>query len=833
MKKLAIYLHKWIFFCTFVAIFDTTPMKRILSLFIVFSIQFSVFSFWVSAQEYSLRFYDDSDGLSHWHTTCTVQDSTGMIWIATYNGLNRFDGYRFVAFKAADSDGLSMPSDRVRKMELTEDNNILCLIDEDFVVLFNTKTCRFEALNQEAENAALERMQVHHNLNLWKEKEVYTDLGNLHLKNIRRDDIDRQGNHWLIDDHGIFVATPVHSRGTRINDEEVRAMLRLHDGAILASGRSSKQVMVYDSAFHLIGYMHPDGHMSKSPASFGDQPYCFYESRDRSHAWIGCKPGCLLRGDNDPRHHSIKRYEYVRNVYEITEDSEGTIWAATYGFGLWKQQGDAFVQISGTENMSIRRLLITDDNTVLAATTKGLLVIDKRGLRLHQREGNRPTSLSNNIVMCMCILNGQLYVGTEGGGINLLKGSDLHADVFEFEHITEADGLHSDIIFDIMPWSENELLVQGNSALSIVKVESRKSKVEISIHNFGKSFFQTPDRRPFIMGEAWPIDLGDGRILLAPLDGLLVLNKSELVPEKEPVRIALSAIYLEGKPNYAADELSRITLAPNERSMGIMFAALDYRNNNDILYRTRFYAKGENDEPWSAPTKLSQILIQDITPGEYTFEVQSTNALGQWQDNTRRLQITVTPTFWESKTGWVLKIGLLLLITVAITVQTVRVRMHRKQRAETLEAYLDLQERYLLISDQQTNSEQQQAEPLPIPEILVPGYSSMNERFLNTLHQFMEQHISDNNLSIDEIAEVTNMSRSSLNRKMHELFNLSAKDFVQAARIKHACNLLRTTDMASKEVAYACGFSDPRYFSKSFKASIGKTPTEYRENSTE
>ena len=46
------------------------------------------------------------------------------------------------------------------------------------------------------------------------------------------------------------------------------------------------------------------------------------------------------------------------------------------------------------------------------------------------------------------------------------------------------------------------------------------------------------------------------------------------------------------------------------------------------------------------------------------------------------------------------------------------------------------------------------AEPLPVPEILVPGYSSMNERFLNTLHQFMEQHISDNNLSIDEIAEV-------------------------------------------------------------------------------
>ena len=808
-------------------------MNRILSLIIVFSIQFSVFSFRVSAGEYSLRFYDDSDGLSHWHTTRTMQDSTGMIWIATYNGLNRFDGYRFVAFKAENSDCLSMSSDRIRKMELTADNNIICLIDDDNVALFNTKTCRFEALSQEAENAALERLRVHHNLNLWKEKEVYTDLGNLHLKNIRRDDIDRQGNHWLIDDHGIFVATPVHPRGTRINNEEVRAMLRLHDGAIITSGRSSKQVIVYDSAFHLIGYVHSDGRLSKTPASFGDQPYCFYESRDCKHSWIGCKPGCLMRGDNDPRHPNIKRYEYVRNVYEIAEDSDGMIWVASYGFGLWKQQGETFVQIPGTETMSIRRLLIMDDNTILAATSKGLLVVDKRGLRLHQREGGRATSLSNDIVMCMCLQNGQLYVGTEGGGINLLKGDDIHADVLEFEHITASDGLHSDIVFDIMPWSENELLIQGNSALSIISIQPSAISGQQSafrIQNYGKSFFQTPDKRPFILGETWPVDLGDGRILLAPLDGLLVINKSELTPESEPVRIALSTIYLEGKPNYAVDELTRITLAPNERSMGIQFAALDYRDNTDIQYRTRFYAKGGNDEPWSAPTKLSQMLIQDLNPGEYIFEVQSTNALGQWQDNTRRLAITVTPTFWESTAGWVLKLGLLLLITIAITVQTVRVRMHRQQRAEMLEAYLDLQERYLLVSDQANAAGQQPQDPLPIPEILVPGYSSMNDRFLNTLHQFMEQHISDNNLSIDDIADVTNMSRSSLNRKMHELFNLSAKDFVQAARIKHACNLLRTTDMAAKEVAYACGFSDPRYFSKSFKASIGKTPTEYRES---
>ena len=140
-------------------------------------------------------------------------------------------------------------------------------------------------------------------------------------------------------------------------------------------------------------------------------------------------------------------------------------------------------------------------------------------------------------------------------------------------------------------------------------------------------------------------------------------------------------------------------------------------------------------------------------------------------------------------------------------------RYERKKRAETLAAYLELQERL-------TPS---------VPEILAPGYTSENERFLNTLHVFMEANIANSEMSIDDLAKEVNLSRSTLNRKMHELFNLSAKDFVQAARIKHACQLLRNTDMATKEVAYACGFSDPNYFSKCFKTNTGQTPTEFKQ----
>lgn len=801
------------------------------------------------AQEYTLRHYDDHNGLSHHRVSRVIQDSTGMIWIGTYNGLNRFDGYRFTVFKPEEADELTLPSDRIRRIDLTDNNNILCLID-DTVVLFNTRTCHFEPLSADVPAETISRMQMQHNPDLWRPRDRVYAVGNLSLTGIRSDYEDRQGNHWLVDEHGLYVATPLPTRGIRINRDEIRAMKRMHDGKILTSIQGTKQLAVYDQTMQLLGYVKPDGRLSKQPTPFTSQIYCFYESRDSSRIYLGCKPGCLIEYRPDNSNRTRKPGQFIthpelRNVYDVLEDKSGTIWAATFGFGLWRKiaQNDpaqgakdesAFELVPGTEQMRIRRLLVLDDNTLLAATEDGLLIIDGMSataplndgmMRLIQREGGREHSLSSNAILGLALFDGQLYVATEGGGVNRLISPDIHVEQPEFEHITQADGLSSDIVYEFLPWSANELLVQCNNALCVLNTATGK------IVNYGKSFFQSAGELSSNLGEVQPIDLGDGRILVAPHDGLQVLSRQDLTPETEPVNIAFNAFALEGKVNYAVDHISHLTLSSKERSLGMSFAALDYRGNTDIHYRTRFYAKGET-VPWGAPTDMSQVLIQDMPPGEYVFEVCSTNALGQWQENTRQLFITVKPTFWQSTTGWTLQIGMLLLIAIAITIQSTRVHYHRKQRAETLDAYLDLQERYLLISDQHAAVNSQHAvtgnQPLPIPEILAPGYTSDNEKFLNTLHVFMEQHISDNNMSIDDIAKVTCMSRSSLNRKMHDLFNLSAKDFVQAARIKHACNLLRTTDMSAKEVAYACGFSDPRYFSKSFKTNTGKTPTEYR-----
>lgn len=762
-----------------------------------------------------------------------------MIWVATWNGLNRFDGNDFVTFKPELGDGVPIHGDRIRSMRLTEDNNLLCLID-DRIFKFDTRTCTFDTLPTDIEKAAREVIQHPFNPDYARPKEKISRYGNLEMRNIWSEYKDRQNNLWLINDHGLYVATPIVSHGQRINREEVRSMHRMRNGDIWAAVRNTEQLMVYDSTLHLRGYMDSLGRIQTRPANFGNMVYSVCETND-GRILVGCKPGSLLEYKTleGNRYERVRTYPEPRNIYDIKQGNDGRLWIATYGFGLWvgdsrKSEVESqklFTTVPGTEKKFIRRLLITEDGSVLAATTSGLMVLSDKGIRWHQREANNPHSLSSNAVMCLSMHQGKLYVGTEGGGVNKVNAADLHAEKVQWENLTTQDGLGTDIVYEITPWSDNELLVQGNTALSIVNVASQRVEGEQKICNFGRTFFGNSTDGKLILGEVPPVTLPDGRVLIAPASGMLVLDKSELKHQDEPIRIALNMIRRGNqKPDYAVDDLQQITLSPDERDLILMYSALDYRNTGSVLYSTRFYQRGSEERVWEAPTKTNAIVLANMHPGEYVFEVRSTNVYGHWQDNTRRLNITVTPTFWESTTGWGLQIGLLLLIAIAITIQSTRVHYHRKQRAETLEAYLDLQERYLAISNQQSEISSQPSDPLPIPEILAPGYTSENEKFLNTLHVFMEQHIGDNNMSIDDIAKVTCMSRSSLNRKMHELFNLSAKDFVQAARLKHACNLLRSTDMATKEVAYACGFSDPRYFSKSFKANTGKTPTEYRGN---
>jgi ligand-binding sensor domain-containing protein len=58
-----------------------------------------------TAQQLSIRHYDVSSGLAHSHISAIHQDARGYLWLATWEGLSRFDGYRFSNYDRRDGLG--------------------------------------------------------------------------------------------------------------------------------------------------------------------------------------------------------------------------------------------------------------------------------------------------------------------------------------------------------------------------------------------------------------------------------------------------------------------------------------------------------------------------------------------------------------------------------------------------------------------------------------------------------------------------------------------------------------------------------------------------------
>jgi AraC-like DNA-binding protein len=94
---------------------------------------------------------------------------------------------------------------------------------------------------------------------------------------------------------------------------------------------------------------------------------------------------------------------------------------------------------------------------------------------------------------------------------------------------------------------------------------------------------------------------------------------------------------------------------------------------------------------------------------------------------------------------------------------------------------------------------------------------------------FVDKNIGNSDADIGQMADECAVSRSVLQRRMKQMMGVTPADFLREARLKRACQLLRSTDAIVSEVAYRCGFSDPKYFSRCFKQSVGMSPTEYRE----
>ena len=107
--------------------------------------------------------------------------------------------------------------------------------------------------------------------------------------------------------------------------------------------------------------------------------------------------------------------------------------------------------------------------------------------------------------------------------------------------------------------------------------------------------------------------------------------------------------------------------------------------------------------------------------------------------------------------------------------------------------------------------------------------NSIDEKFLNDLMVSLEEGIPDSEFSVTSLESQLGMSHSNFYRKIKSLTGKSGKELLDEMRMKRAKQILvDNKHIRIDEVAYMVGFSNPKYFGKSFKETFGMSPTEMK-----
>ncbi|WP_461449552.1 hybrid sensor histidine kinase/response regulator transcription factor [Mucilaginibacter sp.] len=116
------------------------------------------------------------------------------------------------------------------------------------------------------------------------------------------------------------------------------------------------------------------------------------------------------------------------------------------------------------------------------------------------------------------------------------------------------------------------------------------------------------------------------------------------------------------------------------------------------------------------------------------------------------------------------------------------------------------------------------------PSEKMPGAKNIDKKFLNDFAGIVEQNLSNDKFSVEDICKIIGISRIQLYRKVKALMGCNITDYILSRRLKKAKYLLNNEDLTIAEITYKIGFSNPNYFATVFKAKYGCTPSEFKRN---
>ena len=125
----------------------------------------------------------------------------------------------------------------------------------------------------------------------------------------------------------------------------------------------------------------------------------------------------------------------------------------------------------------------------------------------------------------------------------------------------------------------------------------------------------------------------------------------------------------------------------------------------------------------------------------------------------------------------------------------------------------------------QMNSEEGPRKVVISPqEILI---TDRDEELIKKVMTWLEENVSDAEVTVEQLAQYVGMGRTSMYNKIKGLTGKSPVELIQDFRMEKATYYLKSGQYSVSETSYKVGFSDPGYFSRSFKKHFGMSPADY------
>ena len=774
------------------------------------------------SEEVRITHFSEAEGYGQDIVSCAVQDHDGYVWIGTWNGLCRYDGYRFQNYRMRPGDNSPLRTNRIGSIRELPDHDLECTTNDSLIFVFHRKTGRFELTSGDyskrprpykADDATLAKLK-----SLPQFANVYTSI----LL------VDRQGGIWVDTHSGLyrvwFGAKPLQPvKFSEAAEEEVRCLYVDKKGRTWVADKNG-YVHVGDR------FLTPKGELSTAPVAFGQNVYCILED-SRGDLWLGAKPEGLTRliASETGEGYIVKRYIHdesdpnslsCNNIYDIVEDRQQRLWIATYKGGLnmydLRQQHDwhdVFVHrdngLSGwpadEESNKMHCLYITPEQVLMAGTQNGLytcsLEESPRDMKFwhHCRRPDDAASLSYNWVVDIEPLRDHtVAIATSGGGFCLTDDRQLLSDRTPFNTFTTDQGLPSDVCLSLFFKPDHGLYIVSQTSISCFSLS------DSMVTNYTRG---TLDER-FKLLDTKPVFAG-AHLLFGTTQGVLSVSPQDMQKSNY-------------QPPLVFDCSSDIRLSPDERSLTIQFAALDFNKNVPITYAYRIEGM---DNRWIYITD-NHITLPDIPAGTFRLHLRSTNGDGVWADNEHILTIHRRAAFHETPWAWMLY-GLLLALLV-IGIYRV-VRYIRLLQNEIKDIRLTSNQRIEVMSERirELLSIKEAVEKIEQVEVVE---NEEDRLFAERVKTFVNEHLGDSDLSMQDFAQAMAISRTLLFARMKSVFNTSPNNYLLNQRIERAKTMLRQPNVLVADVAYRCGFSDPKYFSKCFKKLTGQTPSEFQKS---